>query len=153
MPSLAQRVSQYVGVHSLMRAGERVAVAVSGGADSVALLRILLELRSELGIVLSVAHFQHGIRGADAEADEAFVADLARDYDLEFHNERGAAGERAKASKVSLETAARELRNDFFCRLLAEQKVNCVATGHTLDDQAETVLMKALRGAGTRGLS
>lgn len=153
MQSLLQHVAEYVRADSLMRAGERVAVAVSGGADSVALLRILLEFRNELGIVISVAHFHHGIRGAEADADEAFVADLARRFDLEFHVERGDAPARGQASNMSLETAARALRHDFFIRLLKERKGNCVATAHTLDDQAETVLMKALRGAGTRGLS
>lgn len=136
-----------------MRAGERVAVAVSGGADSVALLRILLELRDALGIVISVAHFHHGIRGADADADEAFVADLARTHGLEFHLDRGEAPAHAEKGNISLETAARELRQDFFARILRQQEANRVATAHTLDDQAETVLMKALRGAGGRGLS
>jgi tRNA(Ile)-lysidine synthase len=150
---LLQRVAEYVRAHSLIRAGERVAIAVSGGADSVALLRILLELRDELGTVISVAHFHHGIRGADADADEVFVADLASRYDLEFQVERGEAPARAKDSNISLETAARQLRHDFFTRILHEGKVHRVATAHTMDDQAETVLMKALRGAGSRGLS
>ena len=136
-----------------MRAGERVAVAVSSGADSVALLRIFLELRDELGAVISIAHFHHGIRGADADADEAFVADLARIHNLEFHLGRGEAPAHAKSSNISIETAARQLRLDFFESLLQEQRVSSVSTAHTLDDQAETVLMKALRGAGTRGLA
>lgn len=152
MEALPQRVAEYIRARSLLRAGERVAVAVSGGADSVALLRILLELRDELGIVISVAHFHHGIRGADANADEALVADLARAFDLEFHLGRGEARARAANSNIGLETAARELRHDFFTQILRQQ-ANCVATAHTLDDQAETVLMKALRGAGSRGLS
>lgn len=153
MPALPQRVAEYIRRHSLLRAGERVAVAVSGGADSVGLLRILLQLRDELGIVISIAHFHHGIRGADADADEAFVADLARIRDLEFHLGRGEAPSRSKHSSISLETAARELRRDFFKSLLQEQRVDCVSTAHTSDDQAETVLMKAMRGAGGRGLS
>jgi tRNA(Ile)-lysidine synthase len=136
-----------------MRAGERVAVAVSAGADSVALLRILLELRDDLGIVLSVAHFHHGIRGAEADADEAFVAGLAQTHDLEFHLGRGEAPALAKSARISIETAARELRHEFFTQVLQEQKARRIATAHTLDDQAETVLMKALRGAGSRGLS
>jgi tRNA(Ile)-lysidine synthase len=152
VPALPQRVAAYGRRHSLVHAGERVAVAVSGGADSVALLRILLELRDELGVVISVAHFHHGIRAADADADEAFVADLAGIHDLELHLGRGEAPVRARSSGISMETAARELRYDFFKGLLRKQ-INCVATAHTLDDQAETVLMKALRGASTRGLA
>ena len=136
-----------------MRPGDRVAVAVSGGADSVGLLRVLLELRSDLGIVLSIAHFHHGIRGVEADADENFVADLATAFDLEFHWGRGNARAESAKRQIGLEAASRSLRHAFFERLLEQGKVNIVATAHTLDDQAETVLMKLLRGAGTRGLA
>jgi len=136
-----------------MHAGERIAVAVSGGADSVGLLRILLGLRDELGIVVAIAHFHHGIRGADADADEAFVHEIAQGFDVELHLERGDARARAQQNGISLETAARELRHEFFSRLLEAKKADRIATAHTLDDQGETVLMKVLRGAGTRGLA
>ena len=153
MPSLIQRVAGYIRDSGLMHAGDRVAVAVSGGADSVGLLRILLELRGELGLVLSVAHFHHGIRGAEADNDERFVAQMASEHDLQFHVERGDARQSARQQKISLETAARALRFHFFKTLLEQRAVNRIATAHTLDDQAETVLMKVLRGSGTRGLS
>src|SRR5271168_5580561 len=81
---LAQRVLAHIRRQELLRAGERVGVAVSGGIDSVALLRLLLELRGELGIVLSVVHFNHKLRGAESDADEQFVADLARAHDLQL---------------------------------------------------------------------
>ncbi len=136
-----------------MRAGDRVCVAVSGGADSVALLRLLLELRAELGVVLAVAHFNHGLRGEDSEADEAFVADLARHHGLEFFAGRADVREHALAAKLSVEAAGRELRYGWLTHLAEEQRFNSVATAHTLDDQAETVLLKFLRGAGTRGLA
>ena len=136
-----------------MHPGERVAVAVSGGADSVALLRILLELREELGIVVSVSHFHHGIRGTEADADERFVTELAKVFDLGLHLERGDARACSEQYRLSLETAARELRYRFFFRLLEENTAGRIATAHTLEDQAETVLMKLLRGAGTRGLA
>src|SRR5437868_7574518 len=102
MPSLVQRVAAYIRRHSPMRAGERVAVAVSGGADSIALLRILLELREEFGIVLSVVHFHHGIRGDAADADEAFVAALAGAHDLELHLQHGDARGHSRENKISL---------------------------------------------------
>lgn len=137
----------------LLTPGERVAVAVSGGADSVALLRGLLELRGELGVVLSVAHFHHGIRGADADRDQEFVAGLARRFDLEFHLSSGNAPDHAKRQKISLETAARNLRHEFFARLISKDKADKIATAHTLDDQAETVLMRIIRGTGARGLA
>src|SRR5271165_4636296 len=136
-----------------MRAGDRVCVAVSGGADSVALLRLLLELRPELGIVLAVAHFNHGLRGADSEADEAFVAHLTSEHELQFFAAHADVRDHAFSSKLSVEAAGRELRYEWLTRLAIEQRFASVATAHTLDDQGETVLLKFLRGAGTRGLA
>jgi len=146
-------VRQYIQRHRLIQPGDRVCVAVSGGADSVALLLALIDLRNDLGIVLSVAHFNHGIRGAEADADQQFVASLARSHKLEFHSATGDAPTRAKLNRESLETAARELRYEFFRRLSAEGKASKIALAHTMDDQAETVLMRFLRGAGTKGLA
>jgi tRNA(Ile)-lysidine synthase len=139
--------------HRLFRPGQRVAVAVSGGADSVALLRRLLEERHALGIVLSVVHVHHGIRGAAADEDEAFVASLAAAHGLPFHLHRANAPAAAATLHETLEEAARNLRYAFFRELMAAGEVDAVATAHTLDDQAETVLHKLLRGAWTEGLS
>src|SRR4051794_21782134 len=100
-------VHHYIQRHRLIQPGDRLAVAVSGGADSVALLLALIDLRSELGIVLSVAHFNHKIRGSEADADQQFVADLARCHKLEFHSASGDSPARATEQKESLETAAR----------------------------------------------
>src|SRR5438094_3237958 len=151
--TLAQRVMRYIRRHKLLNPGDRVGVAVSGGADSVALLRLLLELRTELGVVLSVVHFNHKLRGLEADADEQFVAELASQNKLEFHRESGDVTAYSAAKHLSLETAAREMRYGFFNQLLAEGRVNRVVTAHTLDDQAETVLLRVVRGAGTRGLA
>ncbi len=137
----------------LFRPGQRVAVAVSGGADSVALLRRLLEGRHQLGIVCSITHVHHGIRGAEADADAAFVASLASTHDLAFHLHQADAPAAAASLHETLEEAARNLRYAWFRQLLAAGEVDAVATAHTLDDQAETVLHKLLRGAGTEGLS
>ena len=150
---MRSKVLRYIRDRGLMCAGDRVCVAVSGGADSVALLRLLLELRAELGIVLAVAHFNHGLRGADSDADEAFVAHLAGEHELQFFAAHGAVRDHAFTSKLSVEAAGRELRYRWLTRLATEQRFDCVATAHTLDDQAETVLLKFLRGAGTRGLA
>ena len=130
-----------------------MAVAVSGGADSVALLRVLIDLRKELGIVLSVAHFNHRLRGAESDADEEFTGFLAKRLKLEFHRGSGDVKAFAATKHLSTEAAARKLRYEFFDRLLEENSVNRIATGHTLDDQAETVLLRLVRGAGTRGLA
>lgn len=143
----------YIQRHRLLQPGDRVGVAVSGGADSVALLHVLIELRVELGIVLSVVHFNHQIRGAASDADEQFVAHLAKEHKLDFHSARGDAPGRASKEKESLETAARQLRYAFFRELISAGDLNKIALAHTMDDQAETVLMRFLRGAGTRGLA
>lgn len=150
---LVAKVHRHILERRLITAGERVSVAVSGGADSVALLRVLMELRGELGVVLSVAHFNHRIRGAEADADEQFVRHLAEQFDLEFCPGSGDAPAFAGERGMSLEAAARELRHAWFAQLVSEDRAEKIATAHTRDDQAETVLMRVLRGAGTRGLS
>ncbi len=150
---MVQGVLDYIRRQDLLHAGERVGVAVSGGADSVALLRIMLGLRQELGIVLSVVHFNHKLRGVEAEADEQFVTQLARRHQLELHIGRGEVAAHARDQHLSIEAAARQLRYRYFRQLFDEQELNRFATGHTLDDQAETVLLRVVRGAGTRGLA
>jgi tRNA(Ile)-lysidine synthase len=138
---------------SLFRPGMRIAVGVSGGADSVALLLTLLADRDKLGLVLSVAHLHHGIRGAEADADAAFVAELAARFELPFHQHRVDTPAEARRHRESLEEAARRLRYAWFRDLIASGAANAVATAHTLDDQAETVLHRILRGAWTEGVS
>jgi tRNA(Ile)-lysidine synthase len=136
----------------LLRAGERVGVAVSGGADSVALLLLLLELRKRLGIVLSVAHFNHKLRGKDSEADEKFAARLAVKYGLVFHAGHADVAAKAKREKSNLEDTARRARYEFFATLVQGGHFDKVAVAHTADDQAETVLAHILRGTGLAGL-
>lgn len=153
MRTLAQSVLNYLRKRDLLRPGDRVGVAISGGADSVVLLRLLLELRTELGIVLSVVHLNHCLRGAESDGDEQFVQDLAAHYDLAFFSARRNVKAYASEKKLSIETAARELRYQYFEELLRKRKFNKLATAHTLDDQAETVLLRLLRGSGLRGLS
>jgi tRNA(Ile)-lysidine synthase len=137
----------------LLKPGDRLAVAVSGGADSVALLRVLLELRQELGLVLFVAHFNHQLRGADSDYDERFVAEIAAKHNLPFFAGRADVRGHANSNKLSLEHAARELRYRWLIELARQKHLDAIATAHNSDDQAETVLMKFLRGAGTRGLA
>ena len=153
MQTLAQSVIEYIRRHELLKAGDRVGIAVSGGVDSVALLRLMLELRQELGIVLSVVHFNHQLRGAESNGDENFVAALARHHKLEFHCGSGDVRSYAAEKHLSLEAAARALRYNYFRRLLKDGTLTRIATAHTLDDQAETVLLRVVRGAGTRGLA
>jgi len=152
--SLVERLLRTIRKQESIRAGDRVAAAVSGGADSVALLCVLLELRTELGIVLSVAHVNHKLRGEESQGDERFVAELARQYGLELHAcEAPAGGRRDSEIGAGIEAAARELRYGFFRELAREGHVDKIATAHTIDDQAETVLLRIFRGTGIRGLS
>lgn len=137
----------------LFHPGQRIAVAVSGGADSVALLLRLIEERVKLDITLSVVHVNHGIRGSASDDDATFVAGLAAAHALPFHLHRVDAPASAVSQRETLEEAARNLRYAFFKQLLSEGKAAALVTAHTLDDQAETVLHKLLRGAWTEGLS
>lgn len=137
----------------LFSPGDRVCVAVSGGADSTALLRLLLERRNELGIVLSVVHVEHGLRGEAGVADADFVRELAHSFKLPCEIAAVDTLRRVAEHKESVEEAARNLRYGVFRDLLMSGIADEVATAHSLDDQAETVLMKLLRGAWTEGLS
>jgi tRNA(Ile)-lysidine synthase len=137
---------------SELLAGMRLAVAVSGGSDSVGLLRALVEIAPRIGLVLAVAHVHHGIRGAEADEDARFVAELAQQLRLDLYLHRADASTAAREKRETLEEAGRELRYGWFRLLLSEGRMDAVATAHTLDDQAETVLHRLLRGAWTEGL-
>ncbi|MDP9338462.1 MAG: tRNA lysidine(34) synthetase TilS [Acidobacteriota bacterium] len=136
----------------LLRAGERVGVAVSGGADSVALLFLLWELRQKLGLTLYVLHFNHKLRGRAADGDEKFVAKLAKKCGLPFYAGAADVKSIAKRDKTNTEDAARRERYTFFARATGEHELDKIAVAHTADDQAETVLAHILRGSGITGL-
>lgn len=136
----------------MLGTGERVGVAVSGGADSVALLRILQDLRGQLGITLCVLHFNHQLRGAESDADEAFVNALAQECGVQCFSTRQDVAAEAKRHGWNLEDAGRRLRYEFFSQVAREGGATKVATAHTADDQAETVLARIIRGAGLKGI-
>lgn len=130
--------------------GDRVLVAVSGGPDSVFLLHILSAFKRKLGISICVAHMDHGIRGAESRRDAEFVRNLSKSFGAKFTSERLRAGKINRG--ISLEEALREKRYGFFRKAAARSGADAVATAHTLDDQAETVLMRIIKGASLKGV-
>lgn len=138
---------------TLLRPGLRIAVGLSGGADSVALTRALVARSRELGLVLHAAHLHHGLRGGEADSDRQFASDLAASLGIPFHTHQVDTAAEASQQSESIEEAARRLRYAWFRQVMAANQLDAVATAHTLDDQGETVLGKFLRGAWTEGLS
>ena len=136
----------------MLAPGEAVVLGVSGGADSVGLLYILTELK-EYRLKLIVAHLNHGIRPKEGKRDEEFVKGIAASLNLPFELKEVNTPRFKKSSNLSLEEAARILRYEFFKEVLGKYQAQRVATAHTLNDQAETVLMRILRGSGGVGLS
>ena len=145
-------VLQTIKANSLTEDQASVVVAVSGGADSVALLHILLQLRSCLGISLYVASLDHGVRAQDGRDDLAFVGELATRWKLPFAEGRADVPLLTAQSDMGVEEAARRARYDFLAQLAERIGANCVAVGHHAQDQAETIMMRILRGAGIRGI-
>jgi len=152
MPSLEQRVLPFIRQHNLVIGKVPLVVAVSGGADSVCLLHVLLGLKAELGAELHVAHLDHQLRGADSRADARYVADLARRLGVPATIERRDVQGHHSRRGASLEETAREVRYAFLAEVAKTIGADRVVTGHTLDDHAETVLMHLIRGTGTGGL-
>jgi tRNA(Ile)-lysidine synthase len=140
-----------------LRPGDRLCAAVSGGADSVALLLALhaanRQHKDALGAVLSAVHVHHNLRGDEADADATFVADLCARLDVPLHRIDADVPAHIATTGETMEEAARNLRYAAFHEILASNEADAILTAHTLDDQAETVLMKLLRGAWTDGLS
>ncbi|MDP2730233.1 MAG: tRNA lysidine(34) synthetase TilS [Dehalococcoidales bacterium] len=149
---LEQRVLGYIREHHLLSAGDRLVVAVSGGADSVCLLHILVGLRDVLKLKLHIAHLDHRLRGAESEADARYVARLAHQLGIPATIEARDVKSYQAQQGTSLEEAARQVRYTFLTEVVRATEAACVAVGHTTDDHIETVLMHLIRGAGTRGL-
>ena len=136
---------------SLWKAPESVLVAVSGGSDSIALLHLFARLREESPFPLGAAHLNHAARGSESDGDERFVAETAKRLEVPLHAAKLPAGSLQSQSE-GWEAAARKARYQFLRETAAQIGASRVAMGHTKDDQAETVLMRLLRGSGRRGL-
>jgi tRNA(Ile)-lysidine synthase len=146
---MLDRVAEFIARHRMFETGQRVGVAVSGGADSLFLLYALRVLAPRWNLQLSMIHIEHGIRGETSQADARFVGELAASFGLPFHLRQ------ADIPRIegNLEQAARNVRQAFYAELIAAGAADRVATGHTRSDQAETVLYRVLRGSGLTGLS
>ncbi|HOP39849.1 MAG TPA: tRNA lysidine(34) synthetase TilS [Geobacteraceae bacterium] len=149
---MLKKVSEFIRENRLFTRGDMVVVAVSGGADSVALLDILASL-VKLRLTLIVAHLNHGLRGEESDADAIFVERLAAQYGVPVELKRVEVASIARARKLSLEEAGRVARYEWFDRVAAARRACSVALGHHADDQAETFLLRLFRGSGTTGLA
>jgi len=148
-----KKFKKTIARYDLLQKGDRVLVAVSGGPDSVALLYALLEIKDEFNLDICVAHLNHKLRGKESDEDEKFVKNLAHKLNLKFFSKSIDVKKEAKKKKLSLEEGARLVRYRYLEGLADKIEADKVAVGHQADDQAETFLMRLLRGAGGLGLS
>ncbi len=149
---LISKIRKGCRAHGMFEPGDTVAAAVSGGPDSVAMLHGLLELQDELGVSLAVAHLDHGFRDESA-AEARFVRKTAKSLGLPFYTEKARLKDRLEGLSVNRQAKAREARYQFLERAAIALKAVKIAVAHTADDQAETVLMRIIRGSGTQGLA
>lgn len=149
---MIDKVLKTIKDNNMFQRGDKVIVAVSGGPDSIALLNILHELKKDLQIEICAAHVNHCLRGEEADADEEYVRRFCENLNINFKSKRVDINELAKARNISSETAGREVRYEFFRKLREDIKAQKVAIAHNANDQAETVLMRIMRGTGLEGL-
>lgn len=149
-----ERVQKIIKRYNFLKKGNRVIVAISGGPDSVCLAYLLWRLRKKYGLKLHLFHFQHGLRSKKAEKrDVEVVRNLAGKLSLPLIIKKIGVSSYARKYKLSIEEAGRNLRYKFLLDFAKKRNYNRIATGHTLDDQAETILFNLIRGSGTAGLS
>jgi tRNA(Ile)-lysidine synthase len=150
---LFQRVENSIQIHNLLKRGQKILVAVSGGLDSMVLLHVLEKLSARDKLKITVAHFNHQLRGRAGDADEGLVRKTAMALKLPLIAGRADVKKFAQESKLSIEMAARKLRHDFFARTARERKIPAIALAHHADDQVELFFLRLLRGAGGEGLA
>jgi len=143
---------KYITCESLVKRGETILVAFSGGIDSAVLCHVFHSIREEFNLTLILGYFNHGLRGSESMREEAFIVKTARNYGLPLETGTGAVKKTAAERKLSLQEAARLLRYDFLAETAKRHSADKIATGHHMDDQIETVLMRFLQGNGYRGL-
>jgi len=149
---MLERVMKFVVQKGLIETGDRILVGVSGGADSVALLLVLHELSQHLSFTVSVAHLNHGLRGEEASLDSRFVKDWCDKLGLDCECGDVSIPLLMQGKSVSLQEVARQERFRFFRAVMEQKSLNKLALAHHRDDQAETVLLRLMRGTGLSGL-
>lgn len=152
MKNVVSKVREYIKSYQMIENGDKVIAGISGGADSVCLFFVLLELQREMGFSLVAVHVNHGLRGADADADEQFVKELCEKYQVPleiFHVDLVLI---AKNRKQSLEEAGREIRRESFAKVMVQYGADRIAMAHHKNDNAETLLWNLARGTGLHGL-
>ena len=148
MPNLVKKFQNTCFQNELLKKGDRIILAISGGPDSISMLDIFSHLQKKYSLNLIIAHVNYGLRGIDSNRDEKFVRKLAKDYEIKIIVKK------IKVSKNKIsENILREIRYDFFKKLRADYNFDCIAVAHNADDQAETFLMRIIRGSGTSGLT
>ncbi|MBN1406022.1 MAG: tRNA lysidine(34) synthetase TilS [Candidatus Omnitrophica bacterium] len=149
---MLKKIKHTINKFHLLRKGDTVLIACSGGPDSICLLLALYYLKKEIGINLCAAHLNHCLRGAESDKDELYVKKITSGLSIPLFTQSADANAFARKNKLSLEDAARRIRYGFLADIAGKIKANKIATAHTNEDQAETVLMRLLKGSGLRGL-
>ena len=152
MFDLIDRTLKTIRENNMFDKGDKVIVAVSGGPDSISLLHVLYKLREKLDISLYVAHINHGLRGTESDKDEEYVKKFCEILNIEFESKKVDINEISRLRNISSESAGREVRYEFFKELMKKFSAQKVAIAHNANDQAETILMRIMRGTGMDGL-
>src|SRR3989304_8936645 len=150
---ILRKFEQTIKRFNMLQKGDRVIVACSGGPDSVALLHLLNQIKEKYDLKLFVAHINHKLRGQESDEDERFVKRLAQNLRLDSYARSFDVARIARKKKLSLEEAAREVRYEYLNKLALRLRATKISLGHNADDQAETVLMRLIRGTGALGLT
>jgi tRNA(Ile)-lysidine synthase len=150
---LLKSVERSISKRGLLRRGQSVLVAVSGGVDSMVLLDVFRDLSLKYSWQLTIAHLNHQLRGRSSDADEQLVLRTARRFGLPFVSERTDVKKFAKAQKLSIEMAGRKVRHEFLARTAKRLRIGTIALAHHADDQRELFFLRLLRGSGSEGLA
>ena len=149
---MKEKVKEIIKKYNLINSGDKIVLGVSGGPDSIAMLDILRQLKSEMEFEIYVVHINHSIRGEDADEDEEYVKNYCEKYNIKCFSKKIDVPTIAKTKKIGTEEAGRKVRYEYFEEILKETKSNKIAIAHNKNDKVETIIMHLLRGSGISGL-